>query len=674
MGWLQKIDERSDVYSLGASLYEVLAGRPPYMQESSKELLEAVLAARMEPPSRHRACPPELEAICLKAMAYQPEERYAAAADMQRALDAWLEGALERERRERMAVEEVGRAGAAAERWRRASGEIARLRQAMQAEEYAGTPMTAERNLALFDIEDAITVARRDGALAVAEANAALDTALSLVPGHAASRRLKAEIHWEQFAQAELAGDQESMEVTRRMAEVFNDGSLDARLRGDGTVEIRSRRWPCACLVKGRQLEPADLRESRWLLWSGARNDGRETDHEPGLAPGGPVTLRVHGPGCRREPLDGAEVWAFRYEERDRVLVPVTPEGPTGGPPIPASLLDEIFGDSPYRPQGAGVYLGRTPVARRPWPMGSWLLVLAAPGRVPQRCPFELRRLQDVTLEATLFLPAEIPRGHLAVLGASFDSVREAGTQPFVEPVTVQDFFMARFPVTSGEWAEWLNGMGEARREEALARRPRMAPGSGHLWPVVDGRIAIPGEEVLARMQSEGLVNVLEGLKAEIAGKAWRPDWPVLGISWQDAMAWSRDKSLKDGWAFTPPTMYQFEWAGRGGDRRRYPWGPRAWAELANTNRSLPNGQSPAPIDSFPRDESPWGIRGMGGNVGTQCLNDAGASYRNWRAVRGGSWNRPETVGRLSFHQGSSLGNVRKDYGLRSVVLSVAGA
>lgn len=674
MGWLQKIDERSDVYSLGASLYEVLAGRPPYMQENSKELIEAVLAARMEPPSRHRECPMELEAVCLKAMAYQAEDRFTTVAEMARALDAWLEGALERERRERMAEEEFKRAEQAAARWRRAADEIRRLGESRQAEDDAGTPMTTERSMAIFDIDDAVTAARREGALAVAEANAALDTALSLVPRHAASRRLKAEIHWEQFAQAERAGNAAAMEVTRRMAEVFNDGSLDVRLRGDGTMELKTRRWACPCLVEGRRVEPAELRESHWLLWSGARADGQATDHEPGLAPAGPVKLRVHGPACRREPLDGAEVWAFRYEERDRVLVPVTPEGPSEGPPIPAALLDEVFGASPYRPRGPGLYLGRTPVARRPWPMGSWLLVISAPGRLPQRYPFEVTRLQDVALEATLYRPDEVPPGHLVVLGASFDSVRDAGTDPFVDPVTVQDFFMERFPVTSAAWEAWLNGMGAQRSEEALARRPRMAPGSGYLWPVLEGKIAIPTAAVVAQVQAAGGAGEITGLKAEIGGMDWRPEWPVLGVSWPDAMAWARDRSLKEGWAFTPPTMFQFERAGRGGDRRRYPWGPRAWAELANTNRSLPAGQSPAPVDSFPRDESPWGVRGMGGNVGTQCLNDAGASYRTWRAIRGGSWNRPETVGRMSFHQGSTLGNVRKDYGVRSVVLSVAGA
>lgn len=306
--------------------------------------------------------------------------------------------------------------------------------------------------------------------------------------------------------------------------------------------------------------------------------------------------------------------------------------------------------------------------------MGSWLLVLSHPGRIPQRLPFSVNRLQDIALDATLYLPDEVPPGYLPVQGGFFDSIREAGASPIVMPFELPDFFMARFPVTAGEYAAWLNAIAPTRGDEAQARRPRVQPSSGAMWPWTGQGVVIPTAEWQeAEFGSTGVRPPLDSLRPSLATGDWQPDWPVLGVSWVDGMAWCRDRSLASGWATTLPTMFQWERAARGGDRRRYPWGERIWSALSNTNRSRPGHTMPAPVDSFPTDESPWGIRGLGGNLGTACLNDAGAAYRNWRAIRGGAWARPEVFSRLSYHQGTSPTNVRNDTGFRPVVLAVAG-
>ncbi len=86
-----KLDRRSDVFALGICLYEVTTGSRPFSGESQVATLQALLAGKFAPPrSVAPGYPPELEAIVLKAMSIDPEERYPTANDMRRALEEYL--------------------------------------------------------------------------------------------------------------------------------------------------------------------------------------------------------------------------------------------------------------------------------------------------------------------------------------------------------------------------------------------------------------------------------------------------------------------------------------------------------------------------------------------------------------------------------------------------------
>ncbi len=80
--------ERSDIYSLGVVLFEMLAGRRPFEGDSAASIAMARLTPPVPMPSAYRAgIPPVLEAICRKAMAIDPAERFSSAAAMADALD-----------------------------------------------------------------------------------------------------------------------------------------------------------------------------------------------------------------------------------------------------------------------------------------------------------------------------------------------------------------------------------------------------------------------------------------------------------------------------------------------------------------------------------------------------------------------------------------------------------
>jgi serine/threonine-protein kinase len=89
----KEVDERSDVYAIGAVLYALLTGAPPFRGNDPRLVLQQVVQKKPAPPSRlSPRVPKELDKICLKAMAKQKKDRYATAVALAEDLEHYLAG------------------------------------------------------------------------------------------------------------------------------------------------------------------------------------------------------------------------------------------------------------------------------------------------------------------------------------------------------------------------------------------------------------------------------------------------------------------------------------------------------------------------------------------------------------------------------------------------------
>jgi serine/threonine-protein kinase len=90
-GRVERIGRRTDVYGLGAILYEILAGRPPFDGEKTHEVLRKVVEQSADPPRRFNFnAPRALEAVCAKAMRKDPDARYDSAAELAADVQHWI--------------------------------------------------------------------------------------------------------------------------------------------------------------------------------------------------------------------------------------------------------------------------------------------------------------------------------------------------------------------------------------------------------------------------------------------------------------------------------------------------------------------------------------------------------------------------------------------------------
>jgi formylglycine-generating enzyme required for sulfatase activity len=209
----------------------------------------------------------------------------------------------------------------------------------------------------------------------------------------------------------------------------------------------------------------------------------------------------------------------------------------------------------------------------------------------------------------------------------------------------VDGLLAQRFQVTNAQFCAFLDDLvAQDREAEAQRHCPVLAEEDHPLFVRgADGRFR-PGQ---------GLGRV-----------PLQPEAPVVHVRFAAAEAYAAWPALRDGVAWRLPHDQEWEKAARGVDRRAFPWGRHldpTWCRMQASDRA---GVGRVPVDSYPVDVSPYGVRGAAGNVREWCHNgyrrtglpedqqrvhpDPAGPDEPYRVARGGSYASSPDACRLA--------------------------
>jgi formylglycine-generating enzyme required for sulfatase activity len=254
---------------------------------------------------------------------------------------------------------------------------------------------------------------------------------------------------------------------------------------------------------------------------------------------------------------------------------------------------------------------------------------------VEVRHPLMVRRAMHHGLRLRLPADGEVPDGMVMVAGGPFLAWVGARTDRLVEQ-ELPDFAIGRYPVTFRDYVKFLESISDPEEQR------RRTPGYGFK------------PEPLVTRGADGVWHVTSDLFEGAARKYVPPerelDVPVVEISWFDARAYARWLMSSTGLPYRLPGELEWEKAMRGADGRPFPMGLGADASFAKLRASRPEASQPEPVGAFPLDESPYGVRDLGGGVGDwtsttvdgepippDIAEDEGAEIQG--IYRGGHWS-----------------------------------
>ena len=757
LGKTSEIDERSDVFSLGGILYKILTYQSPYEGESSVEKLDKAKVRMLVPPNvraPENQIPPELNAICMKAMARDREKRYANVSELKNDLQLYLDGKSVSAKKDNLFVRskkwvirnKVAAIGIAAAVTCLIIGVIftAMYEQKKRQETIASLLNQAEQANMAERYEEA--EATFFSVLGLDKDNMAARSGISLVSGKALAlknkrlakekvkeaRKLYEDRDYIQAYDAYVATfalDPDSMEAregikvsairadkqkaqkkiepilseTKKLADRKNEidkniaqlkskkGKLKSKIKGYEGFSVKKPLWDVEKTLLAKKIDDLKIegkiisKYSTILSHDGENKEARRAlaeiyykkfeeaealqskeemayyrelmltfddgYYQNLLERDGTLTLTtspkadayfifrfLEGPDRRMIPAPfnpDAFFSARRNHSKDKIMQGVDPKlklSKTAFIPIRKLL---VFND----------YNRLKKINKLKLPIGSYLILVKKKRYINTRIPVLIRRGDENVIENVRLLKEKkdvpddfvyIPKGDFLMGGDPHAPYSIERNVKFIP-----GFLISRHEVTAGDYLKFINYLEAHLPGSAEKYLPRSSATSGFYWKKAGNRY-----------ESTFPLN-----------------WPVLGISWNDAKAYCKWMSLRNkdkGWEFRLPEDWEWEKAARGADGRYFPWGnyfDYRFCSMANSRRGKRNG--PDKIGSFPLDVSVFGVRDIAGNVSEWCQTFF-EKEKNIRINRGSAWSYvDEDFARCAGRNGHSPTDVADFRGFR---------
>jgi serine/threonine-protein kinase len=616
-GEVDRLDERADIFALGAMLYQMLTGSPPYDQLRTEARIRATAeeqpiespAARLRryDPLRAARIPRELAAVAMKALSPKAADRYQSAQMFGDEIQRYLEG------RPVLACPDtvIRRSLKWARRNRTMVGAAAAVVCAV---------VLATFGVRAFIRHTMISGYIGDGRSIVAAAKSEREKQMQLIP------QVDAQDPYADLTQKRAAEnvDEKYSERLENAAEyysrVFDYDPANPSVRAE-LAEVYMEIWRAA--VRRGQSELMAAYARNVADYAGAEK--YQSIYRKEIDGDGKFRLNT---GEMR-----AEVFIFRFVETGRWNRLTPAPYRFNERRIDESALSEAAanlrtsadgrdGRSIYHLNFDGNYghrLGETPLKLDPMPAGSYLLVLRAQGYEDLRLPVTVPRQKELELNVKMLKTKTMPAG-FSYVPSVFAKVGgpSAGSQwPNFTWKPVSAFFIQTSEVTFGEYEEYLKALiAEGRSNEAFQHLPR---DFGFTY------LRIAGSQIRAHS------SLTEG---------WRK-WPVRGVSWIDAQAYIAWRSKRDGVKYRLPSELEWEVAARGTDGRRYTWGEIFWPQAARLTLGY-GAMTNLQVDETRRnaqfaDESVFGVWDLTGSQAEWC-EELFNGRAGERVLRGNAW------------------------------------
>ena len=237
-GQLREMDERSDVFSLGSVLYDILALAPAYTGDNPQRVMIATLNGPPRDPRERapeRAIPLDLAAIALRALHPNPARRHPTALALADDIEEHLEGTRRRaeaQRRLAEAAELRDRYLALVEEERVAAERERQLAHSIE------SWMPLEEKSDLLAIRERLDRLRLSQATVFASVVAGGERALSQDPGNGEARDFLAGVYFERFEDAERQGDRPGQAFYEERVRAYDRGHHATRLSGSGALTL----------------------------------------------------------------------------------------------------------------------------------------------------------------------------------------------------------------------------------------------------------------------------------------------------------------------------------------------------------------------------------------------------------------------------------------------------